>query len=201
MGNAWNKLYTLRLYRFSHGNPEDNDLTKICDQLQVTSISSNSSSSSSKSKPLQTSTSWAEAPEFVPRCQYPTPTAPLRGTEEPSENAPPRKSNLCLLKPKSSSYCMSPIVRTDNSENATKSWAEVVNPDAMEKLTVDQAESQICPWQMMGECRYGKNCAYVHGLTCDMCGQPILHPYHSDQRKQHTKVLAILDLRLRRTVH
>ena len=58
----------------------------------------------------------------------------------------------------------------------------------MAELTVDQAESQLCPWQMMGECRYDENCAYIHGNTCDMCGQPILHPYHEKQRKEHTKV-------------
>jgi E3 ubiquitin-protein ligase makorin len=41
----------------------------------------------------------------------------------------------------------------------------------------------------MGECRYGENCAYAHGLICDMCGQPMLHPNHEAQRKHHTKVI------------
>ncbi|XP_019909258.2 probable E3 ubiquitin-protein ligase makorin-1 isoform X2 [Esox lucius] len=28
----------------------------------------------------------------------------------------------------------------------------------------------LCPYAAVGECRYGLNCAYLHGDVCDMCG-------------------------------
>ena len=34
-------------------------------------------------------------------------------------------------------------------------------------------------------CRYGVGCAYIHGETCDYCGQASLHPTHLDQRRAH----------------
>ena len=57
----------------------------------------------------------------------------------------------------------------------------------MAEITVEEAESQLCPFSLMEECRYGENCAYVHGLLCDMCMQPILHPSHEAQRRHHQK--------------
>ncbi|XP_029016636.1 probable E3 ubiquitin-protein ligase makorin-1 isoform X2 [Betta splendens] len=39
----------------------------------------------------------------------------------------------------------------------------------------------------VGECRYGINCAYLHGDVCDMCGLQVLHPTDSNQRSEHTK--------------
>lgn len=47
---------------------------------------------------------------------------------------------------------------------------------------------QLCPYAAVGECRYGINCAYLHGDVCDMCGLQVLHPTDSSQRSQHTKV-------------
>ena len=57
----------------------------------------------------------------------------------------------------------------------------------MAEITIEEAESQLCPFSLMEECRYGENCAYVHGLLCDMCMQPILHPSHEAQRRHHQK--------------
>ncbi|KAM5188627.1 E3 ubiquitin-protein ligase makorin-1 isoform 2-T2 [Callospermophilus lateralis] len=39
----------------------------------------------------------------------------------------------------------------------------------------------------MGECRYGENCVYLHGDSCDMCGLQVLHPMDAAQRSQHIK--------------
>lgn len=46
---------------------------------------------------------------------------------------------------------------------------------------------QLCPYAAVGECRYGLNCAYLHGDICDMCGLQVLHPTDHAQRSEHTK--------------
>lgn len=51
-----------------------------------------------------------------------------------------------------------------------------------------QLRKQLCPYAAVGECRYGINCAYLHGDVCDMCGLQVLHPTDSNQRSEHTKV-------------
>lgn len=57
----------------------------------------------------------------------------------------------------------------------------------MAELTVSDALSQLCPYQANGECRYGENCALIHGDVCEMCSKAILHPNHEQQRKEHQK--------------
>ncbi|CAG0914429.1 unnamed protein product [Notodromas monacha] len=47
------------------------------------------------------------------------------------------------------------------------------------------AEEELCPFAIAGECRYGEACVYVHGLICDLCETPCLHPNDEDQRKRH----------------
>ena len=89
-----------------------------------------------------------------------------------------------------------------------KTWAQVVNgtlsgnsqgtnikPSAYKTIekevipsSIADAESQLCPFSLVGECRYGEHCAYVHGLVCDLCGTPSLHPNHEKQRKRHQEV-------------
>lgn len=51
-----------------------------------------------------------------------------------------------------------------------------------------QLRKQLCPYAAVGECRYGINCAYLHGDVCDMCGLQVLHPTDNNQRSEHTKV-------------
>lgn len=51
-----------------------------------------------------------------------------------------------------------------------------------------ELRKQICPYAAVGECRYGINCAYLHGDVCDMCGLQVLHPTDNNQRSEHTKV-------------
>ncbi|KAI4803184.1 hypothetical protein KUCAC02_006740 [Chaenocephalus aceratus] len=46
---------------------------------------------------------------------------------------------------------------------------------------------QLCPYAAVGECRYGINCAYLHGDVCDMCGLQVLHPTDNGQRSDHIK--------------
>ena len=88
----------------------------------------------------------------------------------------------------------------------TKTWAQVVNgssnnatnfkPESFKTIekaviptSIADAESQLCPFSLVGECRYGEHCAYVHGLVCDLCGTPSLHPNHEKQRRRHQEVI------------
>ena len=93
-----------------------------------------------------------------------------------------------------------------SSPPKAKTWAQVVNSSfssdshkstpgtykTIEKAiipsSIADAESQLCPFSLVGECRYGEHCAYVHGLICDLCGTPSLHPNHEEQRKRHQEV-------------
>nr|KAF6319859.1 makorin ring finger protein 1 [Myotis myotis] len=55
-----------------------------------------------------------------------------------------------------------------------------------EPAAVD-TKKQLCPYAAVGECRYGENCVYLHGDSCDMCGLQVLHPVDAAQRSQHIK--------------
>lgn len=63
--------------------------------------------------------------------------------------------------------------------------------DNEKALENKELRKQLCPYAAVGECRYGINCAYLHGDVCDMCGLQVLHPTDNTQRTEHTKVLAI----------
>uniref|UniRef100_A0A672QE55 RING-type E3 ubiquitin transferase n=1 Tax=Sinocyclocheilus grahami TaxID=75366 RepID=A0A672QE55_SINGR len=54
-------------------------------------------------------------------------------------------------------------------------------------LSNKEMKKQLCPYAAVGECRYGLNCAYLHGDVCDMCGLQVLHPSDSSQRSQHIR--------------
>ncbi|XP_029471636.1 E3 ubiquitin-protein ligase makorin-1 isoform X2 [Rhinatrema bivittatum] len=64
----------------------------------------------------------------------------------------------------------------------------VIKEEQCEKpLTSMELKKELCPYGAIGECRYGKNCVYLHGDICDLCGQQVLHPVDSAQRSQHIK--------------
>ena len=75
-----------------------------------------------------------------------------------------------------------------------KSWAFVVNPSAMSEMSIADAESQLCPFFMVGECRYNENCSCIHGDFCEVCGKAVLHPWHESQKKQHRQVGNLVSL-------
>jgi len=69
-----------------------------------------------------------------------------------------------------------------------RSWAQVVTSGVTYpgcEMSISEAESLLCPFYRVGECRYGVGCAYIHGQQCDYCGQAVLHPTHLDQRRGH----------------
>ena len=115
--------------------------------------------------------SWVDAPSFVPKkVTTSTLSESKNPTNSESKNVP------------------GDTEEPSNSNNTpSKSWAQIVNPHAVAELTVEEAESQICPFYLMGECRYGDQCAYIHGLSCEFCDQPMLHPNHEAQRRNHQK--------------
>lgn len=120
------------------------------------------------------SRSWADAPEFVP--------AALRDLEGDDGQGIAAAAAAAATAPS-----------TSTSVVDGRTWATVVNPTAMAEMTVADAESSLCPFSLMDECRYGEHCAYVHGDICDLCGCPALHPDHAQQRKLHQ------DVRLRKS--
>lgn len=75
-----------------------------------------------------------------------------------------------------------------------KSYAEVLNPMAGKKILSSQPhlspsnKMKLCPFQEAGECKYGSQCVYIHGDTCDLCGHACLHPQDNEQRKKHINV-------------
>ncbi|XP_068163665.1 probable E3 ubiquitin-protein ligase makorin-1 [Antennarius striatus] len=50
-----------------------------------------------------------------------------------------------------------------------------------------ELRKQLCFYAAIGKCRYGINCAYLHGDVCNMCELQVLHPTDISQRSEHTK--------------
>lgn len=64
----------------------------------------------------------------------------------------------------------------------------LIEDEYEKEQTNKELKKQLCPYAAVGECRYGLNCAYLHGDVCDMCGLQVLHPSDTAQRSQHIKV-------------
>ncbi|KAI2548134.1 makorin ring finger protein 1, partial [Homo sapiens] len=63
----------------------------------------------------------------------------------------------------------------------------VTKEESEKEQTAVETKKQLCPYAAVGECRYGENCVYLHGDSCDMCGLQLLHPMDAAQRSQHIK--------------
>ncbi|XP_045421229.1 E3 ubiquitin-protein ligase makorin-1 isoform X2 [Lemur catta] len=63
----------------------------------------------------------------------------------------------------------------------------VTKEESEKEQTAVETKKQLCPYAAVGECRYGENCVYLHGDSCDMCGLQVLHPMDAAQRSQHIK--------------
>jgi E3 ubiquitin-protein ligase makorin len=75
----------------------------------------------------------------------------------------------------------------NQSNQSSKSYAEVVNGNRVEDVTVTKG-AVLCPYLMQsGICRY-ENCAYDHGELCELCDKYCLDPFNEEQRKQHHAV-------------
>ncbi|XP_040579046.1 E3 ubiquitin-protein ligase makorin-1 [Lepeophtheirus salmonis] len=118
---------------------------------------------------------WAEAPEFVPSFLTQRP----KSDEETTSNI------------ESSSWAEAPEFKPskphEDSTRDPKSYADALGQTSTSSsgLSIEDAEFQICPYGMIGECRYGEHCAYIHGHLCDYCQKCQLHPTHEEQRRHH----------------
>lgn len=84
-------------------------------------------------------------------------------------------------------YCVSVVCAAEPAKvESSVPLIEEFDPDA--PLENKDLRKQLCPYAAVGECRYGINCAYLHGDVCDMCGLQVLHPTDNNQRSEHTKV-------------
>ncbi|XP_051976780.1 probable E3 ubiquitin-protein ligase makorin-1 [Xyrauchen texanus] len=63
----------------------------------------------------------------------------------------------------------------------------LIEEEYEKELANKELKKQLCPYAAVGECRYGLNCAYLHGDVCDMCGLQVLHPTDTSQRSQHIR--------------
>ncbi|XP_043944418.1 E3 ubiquitin-protein ligase makorin-1 [Protopterus annectens] len=64
----------------------------------------------------------------------------------------------------------------------------VIEEEYEKEQANEELKKQLCPYATVGECRYGENCAYLHGDVCDLCGLQVLHPVDTAQRSQHIKL-------------
>jgi len=196
--------------RFSHGDPVLTPPTQATHNATTTNSMTKTVTSSLNKMTLNPSASSWTPNQFLAKGSSSSTSRPGFETSRPEfESSMPGFEtsrtgfeswvNASEFVPQSSKPKLRPLTKTNsdverNTEGAAtsgdsepKSWAQVVNSEVMAEVTIEEAESQLCPFSLMEECRYGENCAYVHGLICDMCNQPILHPSHEAQRRSHQK--------------
>ncbi|XP_040858419.1 E3 ubiquitin-protein ligase makorin-1 isoform X1 [Ochotona curzoniae] len=77
--------------------------------------------------------------------------------------------------------------RTASSCTEAPPQGSVTKEESEKEQTAAETKKQLCPYAAVGECRYGENCVYLHGDSCDMCGLQVLHPMDAAQRSQHIK--------------
>ncbi|KAM8932427.1 E3 ubiquitin-protein ligase makorin-1 isoform 2-T2 [Lycaon pictus] len=77
--------------------------------------------------------------------------------------------------------------RTAPSCTEAPPQGSVTKEESEKEQTAVETKKQLCPYAAVGECRYGENCVYLHGDSCDMCGLQVLHPMDAAQRSQHIK--------------
>ena len=82
-------------------------------------------------------------------------------------------------------------------------YATLLNPVSRKKLRIRVHNTALLMILYTVQCtvlmktiisllRYGAGCAYIHGETCDYCGNACLHPTPLDQRRSHLAVSAML---------
>nr|NP_001123332.1 zinc finger protein ZF(C3H/RING)-1 [Ciona intestinalis]FAA00093.1 TPA: zinc finger protein [Ciona intestinalis] len=70
------------------------------------------------------------------------------------------------------------------SPRASNTYSSALK-EGLESSTSTDKYNDLCPFALNGECGNGENCAYVHGLLCDMCCLYILHPSDVLQQEKH----------------
>ncbi|CAL1612939.1 unnamed protein product [Knipowitschia caucasica] len=67
-----------------------------------------------------------------------------------------------------------------------QTYVEATRSGLQPAVAADSA--QLCPYLVMGECRYGDQCVYLHGDRCEVCNLHLLHPTDAEQRREHEKM-------------
>ncbi|CAL8117437.1 unnamed protein product [Orchesella dallaii] len=125
----------------------------------------------SKSKTFKPPENWVDAPEFVPSWLASSTSSPK--TSASSEGDSFGSGEL----PSYSEIVGEKIGAEQDASSSVVTQA----------LPILDSTSELCPYAMVGECRYGYKCVLLHGLKCDYCGQSCLHPSDATQRERHMK--------------
>ncbi len=128
------------------------------------------------------------APEFIPG-RFACPSS----SELSSEDLIDATEGL-LMYPFLSQYVIS-VVLFDVfyiSASSAKTWAQIVNSSAGNSVLPSPFTS-LCPYAEAGDCPYAEACTYLHGDTCEFCGNKCLHPTNEKQRKAHTDVRVLIN--------
>uniref|UniRef100_A0A3P9LFS1 RING-type E3 ubiquitin transferase n=1 Tax=Oryzias latipes TaxID=8090 RepID=A0A3P9LFS1_ORYLA len=133
--------------------------------------------------PAQGGQDWVNAAEFVPGQPYcgraPLPEVGGGGVNLKGSHHHPL-SDCLRLQGQTPGLNAEPV-----KGESSVPLIEEFDPDAA--LENKDLRKELCPYAAVGECRYGINCAYLHGDVCDMCGLQVLHPTDNNQRSEHTK--------------
>uniref|UniRef100_A0A8C0N5V9 RING-type E3 ubiquitin transferase n=1 Tax=Canis lupus familiaris TaxID=9615 RepID=A0A8C0N5V9_CANLF len=73
--------------------------------------------------------------------------------------------------------------RTAPSCTEAPPQGSVTKEESEKEQTAVETKKQLCPYAAVGEYRYGENCVYLHGDSCDMCGLQVLHPMDAAHEK------------------
>lgn len=115
----------------------------------------------------------------------------LNDQEEPYDK--PRIADDELISIKSYSQVVLNNLDQDDSFN-DKDYDKLIKLKELQLNEEELAKIDVCPFAIAsldGQCPYlqnGYSCDYVHGMICDLCGQPVVHPYNEQKRKEHREV-------------
>ncbi|UOX38649.1 KilA N domain protein [Finch poxvirus] len=70
--------------------------------------------------------------------------------------------------------------------NSVKKLIDIFNEEI--RLNLVCLEEELCPYDVLGECKKGERCEYMHGDVCDICGMRALHPNDVEQRQNHERI-------------
>jgi len=141
-------------------------------------------------KEFQPPKDWANAPEFIPK-QFQA--IALEG-EIAEASSLPKPLSRWIAKNASDSSCPSYASVVGSSSNSAPpnvplNWikSQSCNPAYSESDTHQYESTELCPYAVVGECRYGDQCLLIHGNRCDYCMHWCIHPYNAKQREAHKK--------------
>ncbi|XP_018011718.1 probable E3 ubiquitin-protein ligase makorin-1 [Hyalella azteca] len=127
-------------------------------------VASNSAAGKKKLGPVQLpASSWADAPEFVPRNLQPPPVKEV----------------------------MSWANVVGGANDASNSSSMTGSSTTITGFIPGGSPSDLCPFFMIHlTCHLMDQCPYIHGQVCDLCQLACLDPRNPEQRKEHAKECA-----------